>query len=158
MKYYAIDSSGNEKEISEENIKEYLNSGHIVHNQKEVLNPILLTPDSDSCYARLRNGEWHRVDYIPNSTFFNFKINDHAYDMFGQGRGSIRHFDSIPLDKHVAFVTYSFMQGILLKHINDLKRICLSELRRTDLTLDAKLQTLDNLKKAEELEKDIYGP
>lgn len=158
MKYYAIDSSGNEKEISEGSINEYLDLGHTVHNQKEILNPILLTPESDQCYAKLRNGEWHQVVYMPNSTFFNFKINDHAYDMFGQGRGSIRDFDSIPLEKHVVFVTYSFMQGILLKHIADLKRICLNELRRTGLSMDAKLQVLDNLKRAEELEKDIYGP
>lgn len=157
MKYYAIDSSGNEQEISEENINVHLDSGHIVHNQKEILNPILLTPDSDECYAKLRNSEWHKIKYIPNTNLFNFIINGLAYDPFGQGRGSIRASDSIPLEQHVVFVTYSFMHGILLKHIDDLKRICLDELKAS-ASVDGQLHILENLNRARKLEKDIYGP
>lgn len=157
MKYYAIDSSGNEKEISEGSINEYLDSGHIVHNQKEILNPILLTPESDECYAKLRNSEWHKIEYISNTNLFNFIINGLAYDPFGQGRGSIRASDSIPLEQHVVFVTYSFMHGILLKYIDDLKRVCLNELKAST-SIDGQLQILENLNRARELEKNIYGP
>ena len=29
----------------------------------------------DGAYAMTRNGEWHKIEYIPNTNLFNFIIN-----------------------------------------------------------------------------------
>ena len=49
------------------------------------------------------------------------------------------------------------MHGILLKHIDDLKRTCLDELKAS-ASVDGQLHILENLNQARKLEKDIYGP